>query len=562
MKKKKGIVLMITIAFLTVLIAVVILALNSYNSRFSSNNIERYYVMQNIAKGALNRAIAQLYANPGWNGETFTYRTPLRNYNVTTTVTPQGFPSDTVIINIAVSNGRNNIDLVGIAQVDILFDPGSFAIATGSNITTQGGNQLVFTSDDPNVRLKILTTQDITWVRDYQNNNIQAQNYSIDQAIETQEISTIIAKSITGGGTVDAAIAQQIDPNFKQRLQNNRDLVMDNINITPEFIEQKFRTFVGSFPNFGTITNTGSLSFTNSESIAQPGVKYINPSIPNQGVIYITSPGEYYFDGSLDLQGQGNLNMGRIQVRLPKAGEGQLYDNYRNFFNYVRTTFGNNSKYTFDGTIYTNNPPGGQYTAKIRPLSEAPQDALPIFIQANYSDTTTSSGSGGGRGRGGGGSGNATTTIIDPDFYFRTNGKTGQNFAFYGNKKAGINIYINGNVQVGGNAIINQIDTDRSNLTYNTLLRKPSTLRLYLASGYNFTAGNATINAAIITDNFRINGNPTIYGAMYGMNFSNNNNSSYSFAGSITFTYDSSLLSRSQNRQRFNPRLLHVYIQQ
>jgi len=65
MKKKKGIVLMITIAFLTVLIAVVILALNSYNSRFSSNNIERYYVMQNIAKGALNRAIAQLYANPG-----------------------------------------------------------------------------------------------------------------------------------------------------------------------------------------------------------------------------------------------------------------------------------------------------------------------------------------------------------------------------------------------------------------------------------------------------------------------------------------------------------------
>jgi hypothetical protein len=119
-------------------------------------------------------------------------------------------------------------------------------------------------------------------------------------------------------------------------------------------------------------------------------------------------------------------------------------------YKYIQNTYGLTSKFDYFGNIYTD------------PAS-APSYAQPLFIQANKADMNLGN--------------NGTTTVLNPDFYFRTSfditGSNVTNFRFLGNKP-GINLYINGSFSVGGNVTVNNIDTDgrTNNTNNNTLLSK------------------------------------------------------------------------------------------
>jgi hypothetical protein len=262
--------------------------------------------------------------------------------------------------------------------------------------------------------------------------------------------------------------------------------------------------------------------------ILSPNVVY---NSNNSSTIYLTKPGNYYLSGDFSKTGNSLV----FQVRLPKSGE-STYNDYVAVYNYIQNTYGLTSKFDYFGNIYTD------------PAS-APSYAQPLFIEAKNSDMNLGN--------------NGTTTVLNPDFYFRTSfditGSNVTNFRFLGNKP-GVNLYINGSFSVGGNVTVNNIDTDgRISTDNNTLLSKPGAFRIYAGNQAGTSSGTPVVNAILCAPDLVFNGNPTLYGA--GWTSDPIDGDIQVNGRSSQFKYDTSLMtSASFSNADFLPQVLHIVI--
>jgi hypothetical protein len=522
-KYQKAIVLIIVLIFLTILFMILLLALRGYNGNLGAQSFQRNYILVNVAKSAFNKTLAELYLNPSYPGENFS---PLNNVNVSIMVTP--IPNRNVKglrnVSITVSRGNNRVFLKSVVKVwewrinDFLF------FATDSINVGVNNNAGFFGTDDPNVMPKVVSLNTLNWDVNKQNNSVQAKNLDLLSIIKDKTLSLIWAKSITGSGAADAVIySNSLSSTIRNKVvNNNNDKIISNTP-PPEYL----RDYVDPFPT-DFYSSRPPLIITNT--ILLPNVVYISN---NSNTIYLTKPGNYYLSGDFSKNGNDLV----FQVRLPKSGE-STYNDYEKVCDYIVNTlrYGLNSKFDYFGNIYTD------------PAS-APSYAQPLFIQANRSDM--------------GLTGSGTTTVLNPDFYFRTSfdivGGRVTNFRFLGNKP-GVNLYIKGSFSVGGNVTVNNIDTDgRINNTNSTWLSKPGAFRIYASTQAGTASGTPVVNAILCAPDLVFNGNPTLYGAGWTSDpidgdVQVNGNSSQ-------FKYDTSLItSYSFSNADFLPKVLHIVI--
>lgn len=539
-KYKKAIVLIIVLIFLTILFMILLLAMKGYNNRLGAVNIQKNYILVNVAKSSFNRALAELYVNPSWGGDTFS---PISNINVNTTVNIVNNRNIRGLRNVSilVTQGNNKVSLNAIVQVWEWRLNDFLLFATDSINVGVNNNAGFFGTDDPNIMPKVVSLNSLNWDVDKQNNNIQAQSLDLLSIIKNKALSLIWAKSITGSGSADAVIySTSLSSTIKNKVNTNNDKIISNTS-PPDYL----KNYIDPFPT--NVYNGSSYSIP-SDRILSPNVVYNSDS---SNTIYITRPGNYYLSGNFSKTGNSVV----FQVRLPKDGESN-YNDYQKVYYYIRNTYGSTAMFDYFGNIYTDS-------------STAPSYAQPLFIQANQSDMGSDSGGGSGSGSGkgkgsGGGSGSSsgTITVLNPDFYFRTNfdivNNSVSNFKFLGNKP-GVNLYINGSFEVGGNVTVNNIDNDRNNPVNNTYLSKPGAFRIYASTQAGTASGNPVVNAILCAPDLIFNGNPTLYGAGWTSDpidgdVQVNGNSSQ-------FKYDTSLLtSASFGNKDFLPKVLHVII--
>jgi hypothetical protein len=520
-KYQKAIVLIIVLIFLTILFMILLLALRGYNGNLGAQSFQRNYILVNVAKSAFNKTLAELYLNPSYTGENFS---PLNNVNVSIMVTP--IPNRNVKglrnVSITVSRGNNIVSLKSVVKVwewrlnDFLF------FATDSINVGVNNNAGFFGTDDPNIMPKVVSLNTLNWDVDKQNNSVQAKNLDLLNIIKNKALSLVWAKSITGSGSADAVIySNSLSSTIRNKVNNNNDKIISNTP-PPEYL----RDYVDPFPTD---------FYSSNSAVSMPGDRILSPNVVytsnNSSTIYLTKPGNYYLSGDFSKTGNSLV----FQVRLPKSGEG-TYNDYLAVYNYIQNTYGLTAKFDYFGNIYTD------------PAS-APSYAQPLFIQANKSDMNLGN--------------SGTTTILNPDFYFRTSfdivGNNVTNFRFLGNRP-GVNLYINGSFSVGGNVTVNNVDTDgRTTNTNNTLLSKPGAFRIYASTQAATSSGTPVVNAILCAPDLVFNGNPTLYGAAWTSDpidgdLQVNGNSSQ-------FKYDTSLMtSASFSNADFLPKVLHIFI--
>jgi hypothetical protein len=332
----------------------------------------------------------------------------------------------------------------------------------------------------------------------------------------------IWAKSITGSGSADAVIySNSLSSAIRNKVNNNNDKIISNTP-PPDYL----KNYIDPFPTSFYMSNLAVIMPANM--IILPNVVYTSNS---SNTIYLTKPGNYYLSGDFRITGNRLV----FQVRLPKLGE-STYNDYLAVYNYIRNTYGLTAKFDYFGNIYTD-------------PTTAPSYAQPLFIEANKSDM--------------GLIGSGTTTVLNPDFYFRTSfditGNNVTNFKFLGNK-SGVNLYINGSFWVGGTVTVNRLDTDgRTNNTNNTLLSKPGAFRIYASNRAGTASGTPKVNAILCAPDLVFNGNPTLYGAAWT---SDPTDGDILVNGmSSQFIYDTSLMSSdSFSNADFLPQVLHIVI--
>jgi hypothetical protein len=521
-KYQKAIVLIIVLIFLTILFMILLLALRGYNSNLGAQSFQRNYILVNVAKSAFNKTLAELYLNPSYPGENFS---PLNNVNVSITVNQI---SNTNVrglrnVSITVSKGNNRVFLGSVVKVwewrlnDFLF------FATDSINVGVNSNAGFFGTDDPNIMPKVVSLNTLNWDVDKQNTSVQAKNLDLLNIIKNKALSLVWAKSITGSGSADAVIySNSLSSTIRNKVNNNNDKIISNTP-PPDYLKNYIDPFPTSF-------------YSSNSAVSMPSDRILSPNVvytsDNSNTIYLTRPGNYYLSG--DFSETGNSLV--FQVRLPKSGE-STYNDYLAVYNYIKNTYGLTAKFDYFGNIYTD------------PAS-APSYAQPLFIQANKSDMNLGN--------------NGTTTVLNPDFYFRTSfditGSNVTNFRFLGNKP-GVNLYIKGSFSVGGNVTVNNLDTDgRTTNTNNTLLSKPGAFRIYASNQAGTeSSGKPTVNAILCAPKLVFNGNPTLYGAGWTSDpidgdVQVNGNSSQ-------FKYDTSLMtSASFSNADFLPKVLHIVI--
>lgn len=520
-KYQKAIVLIIVLIFLTILFMILLLALRGYNGNLGAQSFQRNYILVNVAKSAFNQTLAELYLNHSYPGENFS---PLNNVNVSIIVTPilntnvRGLRN----VSITVSRGNNRVFLKSVVKVwewrlnDFLF------FATDSIRVGVNNNAGFFGTDDPNVMPRVVSLNTLDWDVDKQNTSVQARNLDLLNIIKNKALSLIWAKSITGSGSADAVIySNSLSSTIRNKVNNNNDKIISNTP-PPDYLKNYIDPFPTSF-------------YSSNFAVSMPANMIILPNVVytsnSSNTIYLTKPGNYYLSGNFSASGNRLV----FQVRLPKLGE-ITYNDYLAVYNYIQNTYGLTAKFDYFGNIYTD------------PAS-APSYAQPLFIQANRSDM--------------GLLGSGTTTVLNPDFYFRTSfditGSNVTNFRFLGNKP-GVNLYINGSFSVGGNVTVNNIDTDgRTNNTNNTLLSKPGAFRIYASNQASTASGTPVVNAILCAPDLVFNGNPTLYGA--GWTSDPIDGDIYVNGRSAQFKYDTSLMtSDSFSNADFLPKVLHIVI--